>query len=165
MSSITTDAKFSATHTGGTDPTEYTWTIQGPGYTSTETGSDPDEITFFALGPHAITTTVKDANGITGSDTVHVMLTELGLFASITGPATDVTIRATGTIDFTAEASGGFAPYSYTWQFPGGTPNVSTTQAQTGVAYNFIGTYTATLTVQDTTGLTAIDTVTITVVP
>jgi PKD repeat protein len=75
--------------------------------------------------------------------------------ATITNPATDVTINAGQAVSFTGtgtDPDGTIAGYS--WTFPGGTPNASTSQNPT-VTYSSPGTRTASLTVTDNGGLTS----------
>lgn len=70
----TTDVEFSAFAKGGTGTLTYTWTIQGPTVTSTASGQDLAQITFYETGPHKLTVTVKDENGVTGSDSITVFI-------------------------------------------------------------------------------------------
>jgi PKD repeat protein len=75
--------------------------------------------------------------------------------ATITDPATNVTINAGQALSFTGNGTdpdGTIAGYS--WTFPGGTPSASTSQNPT-VTYSTPGTRTASLTVTDNGGLTS----------
>jgi PKD repeat protein len=67
----------------------------------------------------------------------------------------------TGTsLAFNGSASGGTAPYTYTWQFGDGTTATGTSVSH---AYTTAGTYTATVTVKDGANQTAADTATVTI--
>jgi uncharacterized membrane protein len=87
---------------------------------------------------------------------------------SITSPLTDVTIGAGQSVNF---AGSGTDPNGtitgYSWVFSGGNPSSSTLQNPGSVSYSTAGTYTASLTVTDNSGLSDPNppTRTITVVP
>ena len=66
----------------------------------------------------------------------------------MSSPGGNVTIRAGGTVDFSASTSG----VAYSWVFPGGTPATSTAQNPGAVTFRTPGTYMASLTVVDSTG-------------
>jgi len=74
--------------------------------------------------------------------------------------ANPTTVPTGDNIDFTGSATGGVEPYTWNWDFGDG--NTSTSQNPTH-AYESSGTFTATLTVNDSASQTAIDTVEITV--
>jgi len=82
-------------------------------------------------------------------------------FAPLAAEANGPYTGAVGTpIQFTGDATGGFAPYTYAWGFGDGA--TSTLQNPTH-AYSHNGDFTATLTVTDNQGGTASDTATVTV--
>ncbi len=124
---------------GGTAPYTYSWTPSG-GTNGTATG----------LCPGTYTITVTDNNNC--SDTASVTITQptTALSASITS---SVNVTCTGNCNGTAtvSASGGTAPYTYSWSPSGGTNSTAT-----GLC---AGSYTVTVT--DNNGCTAIATVTI----
>jgi len=64
-------------------------------------------------------------------------------------------------VSFSSVPSGGFPPYSYSWSFGDGTP--ASAQANPSHTYASSGAFTATLTVSDTAGGTATDSVSVTV--
>ena len=84
--------------------------------------------------------------------------------ADITSPSGPTTIIAGQSINFRGSATSGSTPYSYSWNFPGGTPENSTSQNPDGVIFSNAGDYTATLTVTDSDNLSDSDTVEITVI-
>ncbi|MFC0430883.1 PKD domain-containing protein [Kutzneria buriramensis] len=65
---------------------------------------------------------------------------------SATAAASPTTGNAPLSVNFTGSATGGTAPYSYSWNFGDGTTNTTQNPSHT---YNSAGTYTATLTVTD----------------
>ena len=74
--------------------------------------------------------------------------------ATITSPATNVAINPGASVAF---AGSGTDPdgsiTGYSWSFPGGTPNSSSSASPGNVAYSTAGNYTASLTVTDNGGL------------
>jgi PKD repeat protein len=65
------DVSFSATATGGTEPYGFTWDIKGPTRNTSATGQTAT-ITFLEEGDHTIILTVRDSNGITGTDSITI---------------------------------------------------------------------------------------------
>lgn len=128
-----TAATFTASVTGGTGPYNYAWTFTEPGRGSPHTTGVGQSLphTFTNAGTAKITLKVTDATGKT-SKSVDKDITVTA------GPtALDVTLEVNSTIpaavispgpatvpgqpiDFTATATGGTPPYTYTWTF--GTP-------------------------------------------
>src|SRR5262249_1402835 len=82
-----------------------------------------------------------------------------------TASATPTSGQVPLTVAFTATASGGTAPYSYSWNFGDG--SATSTVQNPSHTYNTAGTYTATLTVTDSSApvKTATSSVTITASP
>jgi PKD repeat protein len=77
--------------------------------------------------------------------TPHITVAPRGTIGS---PAANVTIQAGGTVSFATATTGA----TYSWVFPGGSPATSSAQNPGKVAYSTPGTYTASLTVADSTG-------------
>ena len=76
--------------------------------------------------------------------------------ATITNPATNVTINAGGSVSFAGTGSDPDGTISsYAWTFPGGNPASSTVANPGSVTYSTPGTYTATFRVTDNLGLTS----------
>lgn len=75
--------------------------------------------------------------------------------ASISSPATNVSVAQGGTVNFQGAASDpdNNLPLTYAWSFPGGSPASSTAQNPGLVAYNTAGSFTASLVVTDSRGL------------
>ena len=66
----------------------------------------------------------------------------------ISSPGGNVTIKAGGTVNFSASTTG----VAYSWVFPGGTPATSTAEDPGAVTFSTPGTYKVSLTVVDSTG-------------
>jgi hypothetical protein len=76
--------------------------------------------------------------------------------ATITSPATNVTVNAGQSVSFAGNGTdpeGG--PLTYAWSFPGGTPTSSAMQNPGNVAYAAPGTFVASFTTTDNGGLTS----------
>jgi hypothetical protein len=167
----TTDVTFEATATGGTEPLNYNWSITGPNFQNTSSG-ETGVITFYTPGVYTFLLTVVDVRGFKGTDTIRVtvgyaqdqQLIGAGLQAVIASPAADVTVRLGESISYTSSVIGGSGTYGYRWQFPGGDVLSAAAANPPAVTYNTLGTFTTTLTVTDSFGNTATDTVRVTVV-
>jgi PKD repeat protein len=84
------------------------------------------------------------------------------LKVNITSPSSDTTISMGQSVNFQSEATFGTSPYTYQWDFGGGATN-STVQNPGSTTFSTAGTYTVDLTVTDSSGATAQDSVIITV--
>ena len=139
-------AQLVAVYAGGTAPYTFVWS--GPGIVS---GQGTDTIVVNQPGTYQVTLT--DANGCTGQDTVYVaQASNLSVLISPTNP----TLCTGSTVDLTASATGGTAPYSYSWSGPG----IVSGQNSATVTVNAAGTYTVTVT--DANGCTGSASVTVT---
>ncbi len=130
------DGTASMSASGGTAPYTYSW--DNGGTTASITG----------LAPGTYVGTATDANGCTTVETVTI--TEPTVLTS-TSTSTDVTCNGDNDGTASMSASGGTAPYTYSWD------NGATTASITGLAP---GTYVGTAT--DANGCTTVETVTIT---
>ncbi len=133
------DGTATATAIGGTTPYTYSWNT-----TPTQTG-----VTATGLSATPYTVTVTDSNGCTDTATATI-----GQPNPITASVTKTDVSCNGGSNGTATtiASGGTAPYTYSW---------NTTPTQTGAsATNLpIGTYT--VTIQDSNGCNHMSSITI----
>jgi PKD repeat protein len=136
--------------TSSSDPdgpiTSYSWTF-GDG--STGTGATASHI-YASYGAYSVTLTVTDGDGQTDSTTQQIVVHALPVarFAVLTsGPTAGqpVSFDGSGSSDPTASI------VSYVWTFGDGTTGTGATPRHTYTSY---GTYTATLTVTDSNGLT-----------
>lgn len=122
----------SASPSGGTGPYTYSWS----------TGETTSSIS--NLAPGGYTVTVTDANSCTVQQTVTVSCTGCPTITVTESSHTDVTCNGANDGAATVVASGGNAPYSYTWN-PGG----MTGGSQTGLSPQ-----TYTIVAEDTDGCT-----------
>jgi PKD repeat protein len=144
---------YTGSASAGTSPYSYAWDF---GDSATGSGSSASHI-YQAAGIYTVVLTVTDAKGLVANANSTVTVTS-PLSASFTYSPSNP--AALSNVQFTASATGGTSPYSYTWDFGDGTTN---TGASVGHSYLLPGTYTVTLTVVDANGLTTTASTTITV--
>ncbi len=90
-----------------------------------------------------------------------ISLLEKHCTLAATATASRLTVAATLPVTFDASATGGTAPYSFTWDF--GDLSDKRTEQTVQHAYTRPGTYTVTLTASDAAGATSVSTVVVTV--
>jgi uncharacterized repeat protein (TIGR01451 family) len=139
---------FSGGASGGVPPYNYLWEF-GDGEWSTE--QNPEH-TYMSAGVYAAKLTVTGADGCQGSAEVEITVFESPTVEAIAEPE----VCESEMVQFTAVASGGLAPYSYSWDFGDGTTSTEQNPEHT---YTSIGLYTAELTVTDARGCQATTTV------
>ncbi|TMI62271.1 PKD domain-containing protein [Candidatus Bathyarchaeota archaeon] len=156
--------KFTASASGATPPYSYSWNF-GDG--STFSTTDPVVTHAYTdQGTFLVTLNVVDAAGAAGTNSRSVSIGTVSppLFTlAITGPSSGVTGAK---INFTATASGGSSPYSFTWNFGDGTANVaggSTNPNPQSHTYTKTGTFTVKVNATDSTGKIATATSTVNV--
>jgi gliding motility-associated-like protein len=137
------DGEASVSAAGGTAPYAYLWS-------NTQTSS-----TITGLPANSYTVTVTDAGGCTASTTINITQPST-LSADITSPVqggsgTNISCQGQSSGEATANASGGVAPYSYTWN------TGATTQTISNLGAGFYE-----VTVTDQNGCTQTDTLTLT---
>ncbi len=147
---------FSATASGGTSPYSFVW-----GFNDSGTALGPNVSHVFAVkGTYSVTLNVTDANGVLGSVTRTINVAPQPL-------TTDFSIVPTPPIagsqaTFTATASGGTTPYTFSWNFGDGT---NATGATVSHVYAIRGSYSVTLRTVDANTATISTTRTVTVNP
>jgi PKD repeat protein len=135
-------AGFTSTPAGGRAPYSYAWSF-GDGGSST---SQNPSHTYTAAGIFRAALTVTDGNGATAVAALD--MTAIGLLSAGAG-ASPAVGDAPSTTSFIGSVAGGKAPYSWAWDLGDGT--ASTVESPSHV-YSGPGTYTATLTVSDSSG-------------
>jgi len=155
-SSVTFDGSLS---TDNYAVVNYTWTFTD-GSAVTLYGVTK-QYTFTTLGAHTVTLMVRDAAGLTDTDTVVVTVSDMTDPVAHAGPDQIVAIGTTVHFDGTASTDN-VGITSYTWTFTDINPRTLTGAAPT-YQFNNAGQYIVTLTVADAAGNTNIDTVVATV--
>jgi PKD repeat protein len=137
----------------------YTWTFTDI-TPQTLTGKNPT-YTFTTPATYTITLKVTDPAGNTATDTV--IITVLDITKPTANAGQDQTVNVGTTVSFDAGASSdNLGVISYEWDFGDGTTGTGKTTTHT---YASQGSYTVTLTVKDSAGNSAADTMTVTVLP
>ena len=162
---------FSCVPTGGVTPYSYSWSF-GDSANSTSNQQNPSFVYTQASYPNTITAsvTVTDstpvANGGPQVKTSYITITvyaPLTVAASLTSPSSGTGMAGSTSFVFAAAPTGGNGTYSYLWNFgDGGT----STNANPSHVFNNAGTYSVTVTVNDTASHTATsNTILVTVYP
>src|SRR5437667_1727998 len=144
---VNTPVTFTSTTTGGTSPYITTWNF-GDG--STGTGASVTHA-YLSAGNFTVTLTVKDSGSPQQTATSQKPVKITGSLAAsfVFNPSSpEVGLQIT----FTGSASGGTAPYGFSWAFGDGG---SSSANPTAHSYSSTGSFTVTLTVRDANGATA----------
>ncbi len=146
----------SATASGGTAPYTFTWDVGKDGTTD---GTGATFTTIFPVkGSYSIDAIVKDANGATARMNIAVTVAAQPLTVIVScGTAT-----AGKPVQCTASASGGTAPYTFTWAFGDGTTGSGNPVTH---SYAVKGTFVASATGRDANGASATGQASVVVAP
>ena len=147
---------FSGSASGGTPPYSYSWNF-GDGGTST--AQNPTH-TYSTAGNYLAIFTVTDSQSAQKSASVSITVSSVPNTLTALASASPTSGQPPLTVNFTGGASGGVAPYSYSWNFGDGASSTAQNPSHT---YSATGSYTATLTVIDKNSASANATVVITV--
>jgi PKD repeat protein len=139
---------YNSTIAGDTAPFTIQWQFGDGGSANTSAGTHT-----FAAGQYTPTLTIVDAVGArttaTGLPAIDV---EPALSASISASPTSGVLPLT--VDFTAQVSGGWAPYSYAWSL--GLAGVGSSDAAPSYTYLTPGTYEVSANVTDSLGYSVV---------
>lgn len=128
------------------NPTSWSWSFPG-GTPSTSTQQNPT-VTYNTPGVYNVSLTVSNSGGSnTMTKNNYITVNNCTPVANFVGNPT--TLCTGGSVSFTDQSSNN--PTSWSWSFPGGTPNSSTQQNPT-VTYNTQGTYSVSLTASNASG-------------
>lgn len=148
---------FTATVSGGTSPYTFLWTF-GDGQTGT---TNPITHIYTTAGSYAVTLVVTDSAATPASVTVNVGT--IRVFVNVANGADPQCGLPPLNVCFEGSATGGVAPYSYTWNFGDGAPAYNTHSECPCHGFDSCGVYTTALTVVDAKGNTGQASVPITV--
>jgi PKD repeat protein len=156
---VGTAVTCSATSSGGTSPVTFSWSAPG-GSPSSGTGSS-FSTTYNVKGSKTITVTGTDSSSPakTATASATVTINPLALAVVIGGPSSGTVGTA---VTFSANATGGTAPYTFSWTFGDGSSGTGNMVSHT---YSTKGTYTVTVTVRDANSASATASKTITIAP
>jgi len=142
---------FEGSVTEGNTPFKYLWDFGGA--TAISYNEDPGAVTFHTAGVYTVIFSVADIDEDRAAAQVNVTVSKAGAdtkpVASITSPASDMLINEGGSVDFQGSVTGGNAPFTYLWNFNGGSANVSS-EDPGSVTFHKAGVYTVTFTVKET---------------
>ena len=152
--------EFEAEVTGGMEPYAISWDF-GDG--SVEVDDDETvEHTFDVAGTYNVGAIITDSSGRTASDSISITVDP-------PPPLTAVEIISSGTVgvapatfEFEAEVTGGMEPYAISWDFGDGSVEVDDDETVEHT-FDVAGTYNVDLTVIDSSGQSASDSILITV--
>ena len=137
---------FTGSATGGTAPYSYSWNF-GDG-SAASTSQNPAH-TYSGAGTYTATLTVTDTSAPvkTATASVIVKVNAVGGPLSAGAAATPTSGQVPLNVAFTGTATGGTPAYAYSWNFGDG--SAASTVANPSHTYSAAGTYSATLTVTD----------------
>ncbi len=132
------------TASGGLAPYSYNWTGSGLPYLSSGLSANPTfDVSAAAPGVYSLNVEVTDANGC--SDTDGPVLVTVRELPTVSATATTPVCPGEN-IDLSGGATGGTAPYSYSWTGPDGFTSFIQSPTITSATVDNEGTYTLTVT-------------------
>src|SRR5207248_1178826 len=141
---------FSSTATGGIPPYTFSWNF-GESTSNVRGGTGlPNTMThtYTKAGTYIVTANATDTNGKIGSALATVTVAA-PLTLTVSGPSSGIIGTS---ISFSAAASGGTSPYSFSWNFGDASSGSGNSVAH---VYTASGSYGVTVTVKDSAGITA----------
>src|SRR5207244_4060469 len=120
---VGTAVSFTASASGGTTPYSFSWSF-GDGTAKVAGGAtnpNTQSHTYATKGTFTVKVNVTDANGAKQTASSVITISPLTLAVAFTTAPTTGTVGTA--VSFTASASGGTTPYSFSWSFGDGTAN------------------------------------------
>ena len=151
--------EFEADVIGGIEPYTIRWNFDDG---SSEENDEDVEHTFDIAGTYNVGVMVTDSTGRTVSDNVLIIVEEPPPLTSVEIISSDTEGVAPATFEFEANVTGGTEPYTYSWDFGDGGLEIDVDETVEHT-FDIAGTYNVDLTVIDSTGRTASDSILITV--
>jgi PKD repeat protein len=156
--------EFEANVTGGTEPYTYSWDF-GDGSVEIDVDDETMEHTFDIAGTYNVDLTVIDSTGRNVSDSISITVEEPPPLTAVEIIPSDTEGIAPATFEFEANVTGGTEPYTYSWDFGDGSVEIDVDDETMEHTFDIAGTYNVDLTVIDSTGQSASDSILITVEP
>src|SRR5918992_2579140 len=156
--------EFEANVTGGTEPYTYSWDFVD-GSVEIDVDDETMEHTFDIAGTYNVDLTVIDSTGRSVSDSILITVEEPPPLTAVEIIPSDTEGIAPATFEFEANVTGGTEPYTYSWDFGDGSVEIDVDDETMEHTFDIAGTYNVDLTVIDSTGRTASDSILITVEP
>jgi PKD repeat protein len=153
--------EFQANVTGGREPYTINWDF-GDDEDSVESDDEQDVVhAFDEAGTYNVTLTITDSTGRTASNNILITVVQPPALTSAEIISSGTEGVAPATFEFKADVVGGTEPYTYSWDFDDGSEgNDEQTVEHT---FDLGGTYNVDLTVTDSRGQSASDSVEITI--
>jgi PKD repeat protein len=154
--------EFEADVTGGMEPYIINWDFGDGDEESDDDDDETVEHTFDQAGTYNVAVIVTDSTGRTASDSILITVEAPPPLTAVDIISNDTEGLAPATFEFEANVTGGTEPYTYSWDFGDGSEE-SDDDETVEHTFDQAGTYNVDLTVTDSTGRTASDSILITV--
>jgi PKD repeat protein len=152
--------EFEADVTGGIEPYTISWDF-GDGSVESDDDETVDH-TFDQAGTYNVAVIVTDSSGRTAYDSILITVEPPPPLTAVDIISSDTEGIAPATFEFEANVTGGAEPYTYSWDFGDGSVE-SDDDETVDHTFDQAGTYNVDLTVTDSSGRTASDSILITV--
>ncbi|MEM6802840.1 MAG: PKD domain-containing protein [Bacteroidota bacterium] len=148
QTSITEGQQISFQDLSQNTPTTWSWSF--PGGSPNASSAQNPQVTYNVAGTYSVTLTVTNPAG----NDVEIKTNYITVSPNVQTPIADFSANQTNIIEGTQISFTDLSnnnPSSWSWSFPGGSPNASSAQ-NPQVTYNVAGTYSVTLTASNTAG-------------
>ena len=136
---------FNGSVSGGTPPYTYTWDFGD----ETSANNQNTSHTYTNPGDYTVIFTVRDSDKRQGAVTLSISASQQTPTLTASVSASPLSGLVPLEVNFYGNASGGEAPYSYSWDFGDGSSSINQNTSHT---YTKVDTYTVILTVRDSSG-------------